>query len=65
MNDWLLTIWVRMICRVSADERGMEVPSAIMLLSMVTIPLIMILVSFADQITDMLKDAVERLRPDL
>lgn len=43
----------------------MEVPSAILLLALVSLPLILVLINFADQIVDILNEDVAKLRPGL
>ncbi len=49
--------------RLHADESGMEVPSMIMLLAFITIPLIIALGGFSKDILKMLSDSTDRLKP--
>ena len=60
--------WRRIVARLTLlaeDEEGMEVPSAILLLALVSLPLILVLINFADQIVDILNEDVAKLRPGL
>ena len=60
--------WRRIVPRLTLlaeDEEGMEVPSAILLLALVSLPLILVLINFADQIVDILNEDVAKLRPGL
>ncbi|MBV5266598.1 hypothetical protein [Pinisolibacter aquiterrae] len=49
--------------RLHRDERGMEVPSLILLLAFVVIPVIIALGHFSQDILDMLHRNAEQLRP--
>ncbi|WP_422374227.1 Flp family type IVb pilin [Roseibium sp.] len=54
---------MKCVRRFLRDQRGMEVPTLIMLMAFVGIPLIIALTQFSEDILGILSSAVDRLRP--
>ena len=51
------------LARLHTDDCGMEVPSMIMMLAFITIPLIIALGGFSEDILKLLSSATDRLKP--